>query len=238
MHSSEALAATDFQYRRAGESRARVDVMPDIAISDRLGVVVRDPFDGIGAVTFVLPCVTAFYDEYRVETDDFYAYPDYFTLQSDGRPVDYRWFDIWPDHKNIETTRGDEAVLRTINDRGINILLVPDRPPSPPDLDAVSRESFERRIDSCFLYAPDGQLDGPSFSIRQPRDPAWEWIQKTLDTIDDDYADLQVSGSTSGTIALRMVPSYKSFVRLISKTRSDASPMRGNLDSAPAWPFS
>lgn len=54
--------------------------MPVIAVSDRLGVVIRDPFDGIGAATFVLSCVTAFYDEYRMETDDFYAYPDYFTF--------------------------------------------------------------------------------------------------------------------------------------------------------------
>jgi hypothetical protein len=116
----------------------------------------------------------------------------YFTFQTDERLVDYCWFDIWPVHKNIETARGGEAVLRTINDRGITILLVPDKPTGDPDLDAVSRESFERRIDSCFLYAPDGQLDGPSFSIHLPRDPSWEWIQKTLDTIDDDHADLQV----------------------------------------------
>lgn len=52
------------------------------------------------------------------------------------------------------------------------------------------RESFERRIDASYLYAPDGRLDGPAFSIRLPRDPVWEWMQKTVDTIDDEYDEL------------------------------------------------
>lgn len=191
MHSSEALASSDFQDWRADASCTKAEVMPDIAVLDRLGVVIRDPFDGIGAATFVLSCVTAFYDEYRAESDDFYAYPDYFTFQSDGRSIDYRWFDIWTEHKNVETARTSESVLRVINDRGVTILLVPDGPTGAPDLDSVTRESFERRIDGCYLYAPDGQLDEPSFSIRQPRDPTWEWIQRIVDTTDDDYASLR-----------------------------------------------
>jgi hypothetical protein len=191
MHSSEALAATDFHYRRADESCAKENVMPDISIPDRLGVVIRDPFGGIGAATFVLSCVTAFYDEYRTEGDDFYVYPDYFTFQSEERLVDYLWFYIWPDHKNVQTGREAEAVLQAINDRGINFLLVPDEPTGDPDLEAMTRASFEQRIDGCYLYAPDGQLDGDSFSISLPRDPTWEWIQKTLNTIGDENNDLQ-----------------------------------------------
>ena len=165
--------------------------MPDISIPDRVGVVIRDPLDGIGAATFVLSCVTAFYDKYRKKTDDFYAYPDYFTFQSDGRLIDYLWFDIWPEHKNVETAREPETILQAINDRGINILLVPDGSASDPNLEAVTRESFERRIDSCYLYAPDGRLNGDSFSISMPRDSIWEWIQKTLNTIDDENSGLQ-----------------------------------------------
>jgi hypothetical protein len=191
MHSSEALAATDFEYRNASGTRTETGSMPDIALSNRLGVVVRNPFDGIGAATFVLSCVTGFYDEYRAETDDFYAYPDYFTFQSDGRLVDYRWFDIWPDHKNVETAPKAEAVLRAINDRAVDILLVPDGPTSDPDFEATTREGFERRIDECYLYAPNGRLEDPSVSIGLPRDPAWEWIEKTLHTIDDDHVDLR-----------------------------------------------
>lgn len=187
MHTAEALAATDFQYQNSTETAP----MPDIAVSDRLGVVVREPFDGIGAATFVLSCVTGFYDEYRMKTDDFYAYPDYFTFQSDDRLVDYLWFDIWPDHKNVETEPEAESVLQAINDRAVNVLLVPDGPTSEPEFEAVTREGFERRIDSCYLYAPDGQLSDPSVSISLPREPTWEWIEKTLDTIDDDHADLR-----------------------------------------------
>jgi hypothetical protein len=191
MHTAEALAATDFQYRNADRTRAGVNPTPDVAVSDRLGVVIRDPFDGLGAATFVLSRVTDFYEEYRAETEDFYAYPDYFTFQSDGRFVDYLWFDIWPDHKNVRTAPEAEAVLRAINDRAIDALLVPDGPAGDPDFEAVTREGFERRIDDCYLYAPDGELDDPSFSIGLSCDPTWEWIERTLDTIDDDYTDLR-----------------------------------------------
>ena len=192
MHTAEALSATDFQYRPTDRTRTGTDSIPDVTVSDRLGVVTRDPFDAIGAATFVLSCVTDFYDAYRAAADDFYAYPDYFTFQSDGRPVDYRWFDIWPDHKNVETDPDAESVLRAVNDRAIDVLLIPDGPTNDPDLEAVTREAFERRIDECYLYAPDGRLDESSFSIGLPRDPVRKWVEKTLDTIDDDHADVRV----------------------------------------------
>lgn len=132
MHSSKAIAATDFTYRYDDKSTGLDAVMPDITIPDRLGVVLRESFDGLGAATFVLVCVTVFYDEYRAETADFYAYSDYFTFQSDWRRVDYRWFDIWLEHKNIQTDRDAEAVLRAINDRGITHILVPRGGPVIP----------------------------------------------------------------------------------------------------------
>ena len=185
MHSYSNLQASDFQYRQSNELDTKANVMPEIGILDRLGVVIRQPFDGLGAANFILSCVTAFYDEYQKENEDFYAYPDYFTFQSDGRLVDYRWFEIWPNHKNVETKQDAEAMLRAINDRGVNLLLIPDGPTSKPEIDEVTRESAERRIDACYLYAPNGTLDGSEFTVQQPREPASKWIQKTLEIADD-----------------------------------------------------
>jgi len=184
--------------------------MPSIDAHSRLGVVERRQFDALGATAFICSCVGAFYDLYRqdrvstasvvvdtIDDDDtrvaeyleengFYAYPDFYTFQAAAEPVDYRWFDIWPDHKQVHVETDPEPALRAINDRAITTLLVPNESPSPPSLDPETRESAARRIESCYLYSPDGDLDDPDASIRIETDSLEEWIEATVDTVDAD----------------------------------------------------
>ena len=180
MHTTHDLTSETFEYRRHGASVDRDEVMPSIAIDDRLGVVMADPADGLGAGNFVLACVTAFYDRLRARSDDFYAYPDYYTFQASPDPLDYLEFDVWPDHKNVAVPPDPEQVLRAINDRAITVLLVPDTPPGDPDLDDVTRRSAARRIDACYLYAPDGDLASVDFSIRLPWETVGAWYRETV----------------------------------------------------------
>jgi hypothetical protein len=195
MHTHDELRADDFEYRYADESELinRSDVMPTIQPSDRVGLVVDRPFDGIGACNFVLSCMTAFYDCYRKENKSFFAYPDYFTFQPSSTQVDYLWFDIWPDHKNVETAFDLETNLRAINDRGINILLIPETVSAPDidDIESYTLESAERRITDCFVYSRHGSLDHADFSIEMPKEPTWEWITRILDTVDESQSDLR-----------------------------------------------
>lgn len=58
--------------------------------------------------------------------------------------------------------------------------------PSPPSLAPETRESAERRIDSCDLYSPTGDLDDPDASIRFETDSLEEWIETAFDTVDAD----------------------------------------------------
>jgi hypothetical protein len=181
MHTTHELSAASFEYRRDGESVARTEVLPRMAIADRLGVVMADPADGLGAGNFVLSCVTAFYDRLRARDEEFFEYPDYYTFQAAADPLDYLEFDVWPDHKNVPVPPDPEGLLRAVNDRAVNVLLVPATPGPAPDLEDVTRRSAERRIDACFQYAPDGRLEAPDFTIEVPRAAVRDWYRDTVE---------------------------------------------------------
>ncbi|UHQ98003.1 hypothetical protein HYG81_20475 (plasmid) [Natrinema zhouii] len=209
MHSSAELDDESFDYVQNGRSIRRADVMPSIDAHSRLGVVERRQFDALGATAFIYSRVRAFYDLYRqdristasvvadtidedtrvanyLEENGFYAYPDFYTFQATAELVDYLWFDIWPDHKQVHVGTDSETTLRAINDRAITTLLVPNGSPSPSSLAPETRESAERRIENCYLYSPDGDLDDPDVSVQIETDSLEEWIETTFDTVDTD----------------------------------------------------
>lgn len=182
MHTLDELDAGDFRYVADGREVRREAVIPSISLTDRVGVVMGHGAEGIGAGTFILASVIDFYDTLRERTADFFEYPDFYTFQATPDPADYRMFDIYPDHKNVTTDADAESILRAVNDRAIDVLLVPDRPPSPPAIEDVTRRSAERRIDACFLYSPEGQLDDGSFHIEAPRRPIDDWFETTAES--------------------------------------------------------
>lgn len=183
MHTAEELDRTDFEYRSGDQIVSRSDVMPRIALHDRLGVVMDAGIDGIGAGNFLLSCVTEFYDRLRELKADFFEYPDYYTFQTTAAAADYMMLDVYPAHKNVTVEADAEQLLRAINDRAINILLVPDAPSQIPETEEITRRSAERRVDHCYLYAPDGRLEEAAFSIQLPRHPAEEWYTETAQSI-------------------------------------------------------
>ena len=185
MHTTKELDRTSFEYQVYGDGVSRETVMPHVTADERVGVVMGTGIKGLGAGTFILSCVTAFYD-YLSETweEDFFEYPDYYTFQTTSEPADYRMLDVYPDHKNVAVEATAEHLLRTINDRAIRTLLVPDVPPTSPDVDGITLQSAQRRIDNCYVYAPDGRPSDAEFSIRQPRRPANDWFETTIESLD------------------------------------------------------
>ncbi|MBB6647820.1 hypothetical protein H5V44_16270 [Halobellus sp. MBLA0160] len=152
-----------------------------------MGIVMRTGAEGLGAGNFILSYVTAFYDYLReTRKEDFFEYPDYYTFQTTNEPADYRMLDIYPDHKNVTVEPDAEQLLRAINDRGITTLLVPDVPPTSPDVDNITLQSVHRRIDHCYVYAPDGRPSNGEFLIRQPHQPASEWFEATVESLTGD----------------------------------------------------
>ncbi|QHS18061.1 hypothetical protein GWK26_13365 [haloarchaeon 3A1-DGR] len=186
MHTTKELDGTSFEYRVDGDVVPGETVMPSVTSDDRVGVVMGTGVEGLGAGTFILSCVTAFYDHLRATRDeDFFEYPDYYTFQTASDPADYRMFDIYPDHKNVTVEPDAEQLLRSINDRAITTLLVPDVSPTSPDVDNVTLRSAHRRMDHCYVYAGDGRPSNVEFSIRQPRQPVQEWFETTVESLPD-----------------------------------------------------
>lgn len=159
--------------------------MPELTPDDRVGVVMETGLAGLGAGVFILSCVISFYESLRDTRDGaVVAYPNYYTFQTTSDPANYRMLDIYPDHKNVSVSPEAERLVRAINDRAITTLLVPDVPPAPLDIDEITRQSAYRRLEHCFVYAPDGRPSEAEFSIRQPRDPVAEWFETTIESKD------------------------------------------------------
>jgi len=187
MHTTKELDSTSFEYQVNGDVVPRDTVMPSVTSNDRVGVVMGTGAGGLGAGNFILSCVTAFYDYLReTREEDFFEYPDYYTFQTTSEPADYRMLDVYPDHKNVTVESDVERLLRAINDRAITTLLVPDVPPTSPDVENITLQSAHRRIDHCYVYAPDGRPSNGEFSVRQRRQPAREWFETTVESVTGD----------------------------------------------------
>lgn len=182
MHTLEAIEAGDISYEVDGQPVARDEVLPPISVASRVGVVMGDGAGGLGAGNFVLASVIGFYDSLGRLKTDFFEYPDFYTSQASANPADYQMLDVYPDHKNVAVDPSAESILRAVNDRAVDVLLVPNRSPGTPDIEDVTRRSAERRIESCFLYSPSGRLDGDGFTITVPRSPVEDWYETTANS--------------------------------------------------------
>lgn len=185
MHTLHDLSAGDFRYRSNDRIVERDEVVPRIGVTDRVGIVMGTGAEGLGAANLLLSCVIDFYETLGELKDEFFEYPDFYTFQATADPADYRMFDVYPDHKNVEVAADAESILQAVNDRGITILLVPNRPASEPEIEDITRRSAERTIEHAFLYHSADQLDGNDFEISVPRSTVDDWFRTTVESMTD-----------------------------------------------------
>ena len=164
MHSTK-LRGTDFQLRYHGREITHADFFSDVGKNDRLGVLAPDRFEGAGAATLILAYVTAFYDRYRADGKEFFAYPDFFTFQRQRPVANYGRLDIWPGHKNVLVSESAGETAAAITDRGVNVLLVPDDDPCAVEIAPVELESARRNIRRCFAYSATGTTVSPDLVV-------------------------------------------------------------------------
>ena len=126
MHSST-LRGTDFDLLVDGARVTHAEFFAGFAATRRLGLISPAPLTGLGATALVMAHVTAFYDAYRARGDEFSAYPDFFTFQRAARVARYGMLDIWPERKDVAVGLEPGDVVDAVTDRGVGILLVPDR---------------------------------------------------------------------------------------------------------------
>jgi hypothetical protein len=166
MHSSTALQMDAFQIAVGDRPGTLEDVWPGFDRHDRVGVVLRDPLDALGASALLALSVTAFYDVLRAEHgDDYHRYADFYLFGQDADIADYGELDWWPSHKYVRTGSSAEDLLRAINDRAITRLVVPAGPTRDGALERQTRTSALARLRTAIAYDPRGRVDGGGLSI-------------------------------------------------------------------------
>ena len=194
MHLSGEFKPSDFALTRSKKAVSFEDLMPNFTEYRRVGILTRRPLDGLGSSNMLMACIAKFYECYRRRQEEFFTYPDYFTFQPQAPVADYGYFDIWPCHKHVHVSSNGEEMLQAINDRGIDVLLVPDGPTSEYVFEPITHSSAQRRIRYCFLYGYDGQLDDPEITIRRPVAPLAYSLKIVVSSVaDKDYANNAVS---------------------------------------------
>ena len=170
MHSSTALAASDFAIEIDGREASFDELFPGFEERDRLGVVLRDPFDALGASALICRTVTAFYDALRAHSgDEYHRYADFYLFGAGCDVADYGELDLWPGHKYVRCDDSAESLVQALNDRAVTRLLVPQGERREGALERQTRSSALARITTALAYAPDGRAEGADVAIQAGR---------------------------------------------------------------------
>ena len=175
MHTAAELDRSAFAVRIGGRPASREDLLANWDASDRLGVVITEPFGALGATHLVQLAITAFYDVKPSrrdgtpdgdEADQPYAvYPEIYFFHVGARHGDYTMLDVWPVRKEVFLPADPRAVLAAINDRGITRLAVPDAPGAPVEHEFKEPATARDTIREVFVYDPSGRVDGAEIEI-------------------------------------------------------------------------
>ena len=176
MHSSK-LRGTDFNICLNNQPISHADFFADFSNLTRVGLISPNGTDGVGATTLIMAFVTAFYDTYRAKGGNFFAYPAYYTFQHARPLASYTMLDIWPKHKDVYVEQNRVDLLNAVNDRAINILLLPDGEPTDPSFEQPQIEAALRTIDTCYLYSADGVVADSNLEITVNSRPVVEWTE-------------------------------------------------------------
>ena len=183
MHSS-ILRGSDFRLSWKGRAVLHRDFFRDHGYNTRVGLLAPEGTEGVGAVTLAMACVTAFYDGFRQQGSEFFAYPDFFTFQRRDRLVDYGYFDFWPD-KDVRVPDDRNATVAAIADRAIDVLLVPDNPSTERPLEPVQDERIRRTLARCFVYSRHGEVAEADLVIRCAAEPLGTYVANVLRSVDE-----------------------------------------------------
>ena len=195
MHSS-VLRSSDFELFVEGSAQSHEDFFKGWANTRRLGFIAENGIEGIGAVNLVMAHATAFYNAYRATKEEFFAYPDFFSFQHNSPKVSYSMLDIHPDNKHVDIGDDPQDRLDAINDRGVNVLVVPEGVKKDSEFHKIQMASAKRNIDTCYVYSSKGVVSNADLIIRCPDKPLYNeyirWINKVFDSVEsEEKAEIQ-----------------------------------------------
>ena len=205
MHTSTLLISQDFEYWQSGENGlTRVDFetfCPDYHELDRTGVISPHLENGILHAGYaLLALTTAFYDIWRVRTDDFFIYPQHFAILDITRagvntgcgrlPLEKStlggpWgnLDVWPDSKWIPAHGSVSSMLKKAFDLQINRLFWPEafRPNrEEKSLPAYAVKMLRTHLKAVYYY----NTSEPNIEIRTAQN-VQDLLQTSLNRLSD-----------------------------------------------------
>lgn len=217
------------------------DVFPDWSASERLGVVVHEPYGAIGASLLFQAFMATFYASNPGAADDEAQYPPAFMFHVGGTYGDFSSLDFWPARRQVFLANDAYEVLGAIRDRGVTRLLVPDAashdlkyireaPSGWTDLHATRIQTL-----SVYGYSPTGKLSNPDLTLTPLDSSFGDMVDVALD-VEGTVEDFEKM-SDSDLLGLELGPStaadFRGWLRYF-KQRAHEVPreQRANLMAA------
>jgi len=166
MHVVSLLKSTMFDIEMEGRQASIAEVFPDWHAHDRFGLVIDQPFGGIGASHLLQAAMMAYCDIKPSRRTSLAVYPQIYAFHIGKGHGAHAPYDFWPARREVILRTDDpREILDAINDRGITRLAVPDRPMR----DVVHRPKEEDaafdRIAPAFVYDAGGRVNAPDLRI-------------------------------------------------------------------------
>jgi hypothetical protein len=165
MHVIQLLASDMFDIRLGGESSSRESIFPGWSAHDRFGIVIDEPFGGLGATQLIQLAAAMFYDAKPIRRTERKVYPEIYALHYGRGFGAHAPFDFWPARREAILDGDPRILLDAVNDRGITRLAIPRRPRREIEHRPKEEAAALDRIVSAIEYSATGQLDAPDFSI-------------------------------------------------------------------------
>jgi len=166
MHVIKLLASDLFEIRLDGRESSRHAVFPDWTAADRFGLVIDEPFGGLGATHLIQLASSMFYDVKPSRRSERKVYPEIYALHYGRGYGAHAPFDFWPARREAILAADPRILLDAINDRGITRLAIPDRPRHDIEHRPKEEDAALDRIVSAILYSPAGLVEAADFTIR------------------------------------------------------------------------
>lgn len=162
MHAASLLKVSAFESRLHDRTVGVEELFPAWNRTDRLGIIVHEPFCGLGASLMIQAAIALFYKYDPSRALDNAQYPPVFMFHIGGRYGDHSSMDFWPARREVFLDADPSHILGSITDRAITRLIVPDV--SPGSLDYVNRQpsgwtdlhARREQIMSCYAYPATG----------------------------------------------------------------------------------
>jgi len=166
MHMAHLISSGMFDVRVGGEAAPASAVFPDWTAGDRFGIVIDEPFGGLGAAHLIQLATALFYDAKPSRRGERPVYPEIYALHYGRGFGAHAPFDFWPARREAILEEDHRVLLDAINDRGITRLAIPNRPRRDIEHRPKEEDAALDRIVSAFVYSPAGRVERPDFTIR------------------------------------------------------------------------